>query len=67
MDLREETNNQPRPMSHEQRMQVAELQNLEVEFIMLCNKIGKSRELSLAVTNIEQASMWAVRHLLGSS
>lgn len=67
MDLREETRNQLRPMSHEQRMQVSELQNIEVDFITLCNKIGKSRELSLAITNIEQATMWAIRHLLGGT
>lgn len=57
--------NQPRPRSHEQIMQVTELQNLEGDFIALCNKIGNSRELSLAVTNMQQASMWAVRHILG--
>ena len=47
-------------------MAVDELRNLENDFIDLCNKIGKSRELSLAVTNMEQASMWAVRHLIGA-
>lgn len=62
----EEVRNQPRPRSHEQQMQVAELQNLEADFVALCNKIGRSRELSLAVTNMEQASMWAVRHILGA-
>lgn len=66
MDTREETRNQPRPMSHEQRMAVDEISNLENDFITLCNKLGKSRELSLAITNMEQASMWAVRHLMGS-
>jgi hypothetical protein len=66
MDTREETHNQPRPVSYEVRMQVDELRRLEYDFIDLCNRIGKSRELALAVTNMEQASMWAVRHLMGS-
>ncbi len=57
--------NDPPPRSQEQQLLVTELQNLEADFVALCNKIGKSRELSLAVTNMEQASMWAVRHLLG--
>ena len=67
MDTREDpTRNQPRPISHEQRIAIDELRNLENDFIALCNKIGKSRELSLAITNMEQASMWAVRHLIGA-
>lgn len=66
MDMREDTRNQPRPMSHEQQRLVAELETIENDFKALCHKIGSSRELSLAVTNIEQASMWAIRHVLGS-
>ena len=27
------------------------------------NALGKSRELSLAVTNAEQSDMWAVKHI----
>lgn len=56
--------NLPRVLSSEQLMQVKELENLETDFVALCNKIGKSRELSLAITNMEQASMWAVRYIL---
>jgi len=67
MDTREATYNQLAPLSGEQSMQVAELRGLEADFILLCNKIGKSRELSLAVTNMEQASMWAVRHVLNGA
>jgi len=67
MDTREATHNQSGPISSEQSMQVAELRGLESDFILLCNKMGKSRELSLAVTNMEQASMWAVRHVLNGA
>lgn len=52
------------PMSREQEIQLRELQGLEVDFIAVCSKIGSSRELSLAVTNMQQATMWAARHVL---
>jgi hypothetical protein len=58
--------NQQTPLSHEQAAFLTELQGLEADFISLCGKMGKSRELSLAITNMEQASMWAIRHLLGT-
>lgn len=29
----------------------------------LCDRIGTSRELSIAKTNVEQAVMWAVKHI----
>jgi hypothetical protein len=60
----EAARNQPKPLSQEQLLAVTELQNMERDFVDLCVRLGKSRELSLAVTNMEQASMWAVRHLL---
>ena len=58
--------NQPQVLSKEQQMLVAELEAFEVDFRNLCVKLGDSRELSLAITNLEQASMWALRHVLGS-
>jgi hypothetical protein len=59
------TSNTSKPLSREQHMLLTEFQTLETDFIALCNKMGKSRELSLAITNMEQASMWAVRHVIG--
>lgn len=64
MDTREVTRNQPLPLSHEQQQQMAEIQALEADFVALCKRIGTSRELSVAVTNMEQAGMWALRHIL---
>ncbi len=32
-------------------------------FYELCDQIGASREMSLAKTKIEEAVMWAVKHL----
>ena len=34
-----------------------------IEFLELVNGIGKSREMSLAVTKIEEAVVWAVKHV----
>ena len=59
--------NSKKPYSKEQSLLLTELQGLESDFIALCSRIGKSRELSLAVTNMEQASMWAVRHVIGAA
>ena len=33
------------------------------EFLMLVEGVGGSRELSLAKTKIEEAVMWAVKHI----
>lgn len=44
-------------------MQLKEFSNLTQDFIALCNKIGRSRELSLAITNAQQAFMWAKEHI----
>lgn len=52
-----------RVLSEEEKVQMVALKDLGAAFIAKCNEIGKSRELSLAVTNAEQAVMWAVKHV----
>lgn len=52
-----------RIMSDAEKAQMVELKDLGAAFINACNAIGKSRELSLAITNAEQAVMWAVKHV----
>lgn len=52
-----------RVLSDAEKAQMVELKDLGAAFIAKCNEIGKSRELSLAVTNAEQAVMWAVKHV----
>lgn len=52
-----------RVLSDEEKQQMLELKDLGAAFIEKCNEVGKSRELSLAVTNAEQAVMWAVKHV----
>lgn len=46
-----------------QAQDIAELKLMAEVFVEKCNLIGKSRELSLAITNAEQAVMWAVKHV----
>lgn len=46
-------------MRHEYRA----LSENELQFHQLCDSMGQSRELSLAKTKIEEAVMWAVKHL----
>ena len=54
---------QYRVLSDAEKAQMVELKDLGAAFIAKCNVIGKSREMSLAVTNAEQAVMWAVKHV----
>jgi len=61
----ESVRNSNKPLSQEQQMLLTEVQGLETDFVNLCSRIGKSRELSLAITNMEQAAMWAFRQIIG--
>ena len=39
------------------------LKDRGLDFITLCDTIGSSRELSVAKTKMEEAVMWAVKHV----
>lgn len=52
-----------RVLTDDEKAQMDRLKTLTQDLIDLCNSIGKSRELSLAVTNYEQACMWACKHV----
>ena len=52
-----------RVLTDDEKAQMVELKDLGAAFIAKCNAVGKSRELALAVTNAEQAVMWAVKHV----
>ena len=52
-----------RVLSDEEKAQMVQMKDLGAAFIAACNDIGKSREMSLAITNAEQAVMWAVKHI----
>lgn len=46
-----------------EKAQMAALKDLGASFIALCESAGKSRELSIAITKMEEAVMWAVKHV----
>lgn len=54
---------QYRVLTEEEKAQMVALKDLGAAFIAKCHQIGVSREISLAVTNAEQAVMWAVKHV----
>jgi len=54
---------QYRILTDDEKAQMLALKDLGQAFIDKCNEIGKSREMALAITNAEQAVMWAVKSL----
>ncbi|MCB1537338.1 MAG: hypothetical protein KDJ44_22175 [Rhodoblastus sp.] len=54
---------QYRVLTDEEKEAVVALKDKGAEFIALCQSRGASRELSIAITKIEEAVMWAVKHV----
>lgn len=54
---------QYRVLSDAEKEQMVRIKDLGAAFITECQKLGNGRELSLAITNAEQAVMWAVKHV----
>jgi hypothetical protein len=54
---------QYRSLSDEEKAQMLEVKDLGASFLNLVDRIGGSWELSLAKTKIEEAVMWAVKHI----
>lgn len=52
-----------RILSEEEKAQMKGIKDLGLEFVQMLNGLGKSRELSLAITKVEEATMWGVKHL----
>lgn len=52
-----------RELSAEEKATIADFKIKGQAFIDDCEALGKSRELSLAITKIEEAVMWAVKHV----
>jgi len=52
-----------RVLTDTEKAQMVDLKDLGASFLAKCDEVGQSRELSLAKTNIEQAVMWAVKHV----
>lgn len=54
-----------RVLTQEEKDQMRALKDIGKTYYDLCDRIGQSRELSLAKTKIEEAVMWAVKHVTG--
>ena len=52
-----------RVLSDEEKSQMQAIKDKGLEFWTLIENVGQSRELSLAKTKIEEAVMWAVKHV----
>lgn len=54
-----------RILSEEEKLQLKEVKDIAADFISACTRTGRSRELSLAITRMEEATFWAVKHITG--
>ncbi len=54
---------QYRELSEAEKRQMLSVKDMGLEFVIFCDTLGTTRELSLAKTKMEEAVMWAVKHL----
>lgn len=54
---------QYRVLSDAEKQQMLEIKDLGASFLAKIEEIGQSREMSLAKTKVEEAVMWAVKHI----
>lgn len=52
-----------RVLTDGEKAQMVKIKDAGQALIDIINETGKSRELSLALTNAEQSVMWAVKHV----
>ena len=52
-----------RVLSDAEKQLMKDLKDIGLSFVVKCNEIGESRELSLAITKAEEAVMWGVKHV----
>lgn len=52
-----------RTLSDEEKAQMKLIKDTGASFWQLCEQMGQSRELSLAKTKVEEAVMWATKHI----
>jgi hypothetical protein len=52
-----------RILNEDEKAAMKDLKDAGLLFHQLCDRIGASREMSLAKTKIEEAVMWAVKHI----
>lgn len=54
-----------RLLTDEEKGQMMVLKDMGARFLETCDAIGTSREMSIAKTKMEEAVMWAVKHVTG--
>lgn len=52
-----------RELTIQEKTQIGAVKDIGQEFLTTLESIGSSRELSLAKTKVEEAVMWAVKHV----
>lgn len=52
-----------RVLSEDEKAQMKKIKDMGLEFIEYLQANGASREISLAITKMEEAVMWAVKHV----
>lgn len=52
-----------RLLSDDEKALMKDIKDKGLDFVKLCDVVGASRELSLAKTKMEEAVMWAVKHI----
>jgi hypothetical protein len=52
-----------RVLTEGEKAVMKQIKDMGLTFIVLCEEIGDSRELSLAKTKMEEAVMWSVKHI----
>jgi len=54
---------QYRVLTDAEKTQMQSIKDMGLELLEYCDTVGSSREMSLAKTKIEEAVMWAVKHV----
>lgn len=54
---------QYRVLTDDEKAQMQKIKDLGLEMLTYVDSVGQSREMSLAKTKIEEAVMWAVKHV----
>lgn len=54
-----------RALSEDEKNRMRLFKDIGLQFVTLCAETGSSRELALAATKMEEAVMWAVKHVTG--
>jgi hypothetical protein len=54
-----------RVLSEPEKKQMQDIKDIGLAMHQMIEGIGNSRELSLAKTKVEEAVMWAVKHITG--